>query len=362
VHAKPRAERALLSARLGAQLLAGPAAPSTERVLEQLVAVQAQEPKGARLAIRSRSRVAAAADVDGALTDRRSAVVTWLNRGTLHLVRAEDYWWLHPITTPPVRRGSERRLRQAGLERADVERGIEIIVSAVAGYGPRTRAELKAVLDAGAVPTGGHALAHLLLEASLRGHIVRGPVRDGQPAYVAVDGWLGPAPDPVEEPEALARLARRYLVGHGPASVADLARWAGITQGRARRGLDAIVNEVVALPGERFDLTARGVPAGLPVPKLLGPFDPVLHGWSDRSLVVGSHEGVVTTNGLFRPTALVDGRVVGTWSLTDGRVRLRLLEPVAAGALRALRDDALAVLRFLGVDEVAAVVERAGRT
>jgi hypothetical protein len=42
-----------------------------------------------------------ASDVDAALADR-SLVVSWLNRGTLHLVRAEDYWWPHPLTTPQL--------------------------------------------------------------------------------------------------------------------------------------------------------------------------------------------------------------------------------------------------------------------
>ncbi len=32
-----------------------------------------------------------AADIDRALTEERSLVITTLNRGTLHLVRSEDY-------------------------------------------------------------------------------------------------------------------------------------------------------------------------------------------------------------------------------------------------------------------------------
>jgi len=51
-----------------------------------------------------------ASDVDAALSQRRSLIVTWLNRGTLHLVRSEDYWWLHPLTTPQLRTGNSRRL------------------------------------------------------------------------------------------------------------------------------------------------------------------------------------------------------------------------------------------------------------
>src|SRR3954447_20046217 len=76
--------------RLTAQLLGGEPARDPVAVAERLLAVQAQDPRGARLAIRSRTAGLSAADVDRAFTDDRSIVITWLNRGTLHLVRSED--------------------------------------------------------------------------------------------------------------------------------------------------------------------------------------------------------------------------------------------------------------------------------
>ncbi len=340
------------AARLDAQLLGTRRASSTAEVLERILAVQAQDPRGPRLAIRARSRLGDVADVDNAMTRRRSAVVSWLNRGTLHLVAADDYWWLHPLTTPQVVSANRLRLGQLGLGARAVERGVEAIVEAVEVHGPRTRAELRAALDGSGVPTEGQALVHLLATATLRGHIVRGPVRAGQPAFVGVRSWLGAAPDPLEEPEALARLARRYLAGHGPAAAADLATWAGITLRRARTGLAAIEDECRPHPGGLVELEVRREPdpgRRMPPPRLLGPFDPVLHGWADRSSLVGSHRGIVTTNGLFRATALVGGRVVGTWGLAGGQVRLRLLEPVGSTAEQALAREARAVLRFLGL-------------
>src|SRR5581483_11745977 len=72
--------------RLAAQLLAGDPAPTPLAVAERLLAVQAQDARGVRLAIRARTRGLRAADLDRALTVDRSLVITWLNRGTLHLV------------------------------------------------------------------------------------------------------------------------------------------------------------------------------------------------------------------------------------------------------------------------------------
>jgi len=341
----------VIRARLTAQLLSGAQPSSPEQVLERLLAVQAQDLRGARLAIRPRSTVTSVGDVDALLTDRRGAVITWLNRGTLHLVNAEDYWWLHPLTTPQLRSGNRRRLMQEGLTPAAVDRGIEIVRDAVHRQGPRTRSQLKAALDDAGVRTEGQALVHLLFGASLRGLVVRGPIRNGEAAYVEVDGWLGPAPPPLGESEALARLARRFLAGHGPAGPGDLAKWAGVTLGRARLGLDALAEAVVVDDDGHYDLVDRCPPAEVPEPTLLGAFDPVLHGWVDRAPLVGSHRGVVTSNGVFRATALVGGRVVGTWGLSDGQVRLRLLEQISPSAAHSLAGDARAVLAFLGLPE-----------
>ena len=336
--------------RFGSQLLTGPPARRVEDVVGRLLAVQAQDDRGARLAVRCRSVGLRSVDVDDALTTSRTLVVSWLIRGTLHLVTAADYWWLHDLTAPGITRANVTRLRQEGVDAAATDQGVDVIAEATSG-GPRTRAELRARLDRAGVPTAGQALVHLLLAASLRGHLVRGPIVDGSHAFVAAPDWLGPAPAPLERRDALARLARRYLAGHGPAEAADLAKWAGIGLRDARAALGSIAGEVVAV-GDLVALPGRRLAAPLP-PKLLGPFDPLLHGWASRDAVVGRHGGIVTTNGIFRPIALVDGRAVATWGLPDGVVTLRPLEPIGDVAASALEAEAAGVLRYLGLPPAA---------
>jgi hypothetical protein len=164
-----------LPERLTAQALAGEPLRTPEEVAERLLAVQAQDPRGARLAIRARTAGLAAADVDRALTDR-SLLITWLNRGTLHLVRNEDYPWLHALTTPPLLTSSARRLRQEGVSPEAAERGVETIERSLAEEGPLTRPQLRERLDSAGVRTAGQALVHLLFLATLRGVAVRGPM------------------------------------------------------------------------------------------------------------------------------------------------------------------------------------------
>jgi Winged helix DNA-binding domain len=338
----------VIAERLTAQLLSGDPAGSPEQAAGLLLAVQGQDPRGFRLSIRARTAGVTAADVDSALTDRRSLVVTWLNRGTLHLVRARDYWWLHPLTTPQLATANARRLAQEGVSASQADHGVEVVAEQVAVRGPRTRAELREALDQAGVPTAGQAIVHVLLAASLRGQVVRGPMRGSEQCYVSVRDWLGPAPEPMERAAALPLLARRYLAGHGPADARDLAKWAGIPLGAARQAMAGIAGEVTERADGLLDLAGRQPAAGLPGPRLLGPFDPLLHGWVSRAFVLGQHQGVVTTNGLFRPFALVGGKAVATWGLDGGRVTVRQLERVRPEDLQSLEEDAREVLRFLG--------------
>lgn len=325
----------MLRARLTAQLLAGTPARDPVAVAERLLAVQGQDPRGARLAVRARSERLAAADVDHALTDDRSLLITWLNRGTLHLVRSEDYPWLQALTTPPLITQSRRRLAQEGVPPEDAERAIAEIERSLAADGPLNREELRTRVAAIGVRTERQALVHILFAASLRGLIVRGPIIDGKHAFVLVDDWLG-RPRPVNRDSALAELARRYLAGHGPATERDLARWAGLPLRDARAGLSAIASEIENTGDGHVNLRGRREAAELPRPRLLGPFDPLLLGWTSRELILGDHQGLVTVNGLFRPFALVRGHAAASWSMPRGEV---IIEPFA----RLGREDAAAL-------------------
>jgi hypothetical protein len=339
---------ATLAERFAAQLLSGAPARDPLQVTRRLLAVQGQDPRGARLAIRARSVGLTAADVDRELTERRSLLITWLNRGTLHLVASEDYPWLHALMTPPLFTASARRLAQEGVPPRDAERGVAAIERALIAEGPLTRSQLAERIAAARVRTAGQALAHLLLLASLRGIAVRGPMLAREHAYVHVRDWLGQS-RPVERERALAELARRYLAGHGPANERDLAKWTGLPLRDARAGLTAIAPELEERADGTLALTGtRAVSAAKPPPpRLLGPYDPVLLGWSSRAALLGAHQGIVTVNGLFRAFALVQGRAVATWRLSSGEVQIEPLDPIAPADTAALRVEAADVRRFM---------------
>ena len=370
--------------RAAAQLLSGPPAARAEEVAGRLLAIQGQDPRGARLAVRVRSQGLSAADIDHALTADRTLVISWLNRGTLHLVRSADYWMLHRLTTPQLETGCARRLAQEGIPPAAADRAAGLIERFLSD-GPLTRAQLAGRLQSAGVRTEGQALVFLLFLTSLRGITVRGPMIGKQHAHVLARDWLGapPAADP-DPGAALGWLARRYLAGHSPATDRDLAKWAGLPLRDARRALREIGGDLdegedglvrlarrpggvtgaadgTAEPADGASGAADGTvrsgrghrdprsePA-LPPPRLLGVFDPLLHGWQSRGPVLGRHEPEIVRGGMFRSFALVAGRAAGTWSVTGDQVSLTLLEPVSAAHRRALEADAEDVRRFLGL-------------
>jgi hypothetical protein len=334
--------------RFAAQLLSGPPAAAPVDVVERLLAVQGQDPRGARLAVRARTTRLSAADVDRALTQDRSLLITWLNRGTLHLIRSEDYWWLHRLTArPQFQIGCRRILARFGVTAALADDGVDVVARALAADGPLTRAQLADRIKASGVPADGGAALHVLMLASLRGIAVRGPMIGAQHAYVHVRSWLGDSPPEPEPDRALGWLARRYLAGHGPASERDLAKWAGLPVTWARRGLTTIAAELRDRPDGLAELAAGPGSAGPPQPRLLGAYDPVLLGWASRDLVLAGHQEIVTVNGLFRPFALVAGQAAGIWAYQDGQVVLDRFGPLPTDAEAALAADARDVRRYL---------------
>jgi hypothetical protein len=340
----------ILARRLGAQLLAGPPPGDPVAIADRLLAIQGQDPRAARLAIRARTRGVSAADIDRELTERRSLLITWLNRGTLHLIGREDYPLLQSLTTPPLLTGNARRLAQEGVSAEDAERGVAVIDRALADEGPLGRTALRERLERAGVPVAGQALVHLLFRASLEGRIIRGPMAGSEHAFVRVGDWLGEQRVLEREP-ALAELARRYLAGHGPASERDLARWAGLPLRDARAGLAGIAGSLRERPGGLVELAGAGAPARaprLPRPRLLGAFDPLLLGWTSRADVLGDNESRVVTGGLFRGFALVGGRAAAGWRIDGRTVIIEPFGPLSAADRAALERDGEAVLDFLG--------------
>src|SRR4051812_1150298 len=294
------------------------------------------------LSLRARVRGLTIRDVHREI-DERAVVVTWVNRGTIHLMRPDDMPWLLALTGPTQQAGIARRFKEHGFGLETADRAVAVVERALADEGPLKREDLRQRVAAAGFMAEGRALVHLLFYASYRGVIVRGPVVGRQHHFVRTADWLGKQPR-VDRDKALAELARRYLAGFGPATDADLAYWAGLPLRDARAGLSAIAGELTHHDGRLVDLARRDpVPQKLPQ-KLLPLWDDLLVGWKDKSALVASDNvGRVFAGGMIGPAATRSGRVVGKWSAARGKVVVEPFEGSARGFAAETRD----VERFL---------------
>lgn len=348
----------LRAARAAAQLLAGKPAKETVTAVARVVAVQAQAPGLARLALRPRTTAVTAADVDRACADG-TLVRTWAMRGTLHMLQARDVRWVTGLLGPVFAKAGRRRREQLGLDEATCQRAFAVIGEILAAGKPLARADLIArVREHGVqIDPKTQAPPHLLAYAANSGLICRGPDGDGdEPTYVLLDRHV-PAGEPMPREEALAELARRYLSGYGPATAADFRTWSGLPAAEAKQAFAAVAGEMaeVSAAGERM-LSVKGASPGPPdVPaRLLGHFDALLLGYRERNLILDPEHArkVQAGGGFIQPTVLIDGRVAGTWSLDrKGTMALAAVSPFAKlppGSWDALAAEAEDLGRFLG--------------
>jgi hypothetical protein len=121
-----------------------------------------------------------------------------------------------------------------------------------------------------------------------------------------------------------------------------------VSLGDARAGLSSIAPELDQRGDGLVDLRGRTPAGGLPPPRLLGAFEPVLLGWSSRDVVVGEDERFLVSGGIFRPFALVQGRAAATWTISKQNAALTPFRRLTRAEREALEADAREVMRFLG--------------
>jgi hypothetical protein len=191
------------------------------------------------------------------------------------------------------------------------------------------------VWDAAGLSTAGQRGAHLLGFLAMTGTLVFGPTgSNGEQLLVLVDEWI-PTPRRLSHEQALGELARRYFRSHGPATVADLARWAKLVAADVRAGVALARPSLACIEVEGTEnLMDPATPDVLAEARdeavgtlLLPGFDELLLGYGDRRAPLDPEyaERIVPGgNGMFRPTVVSAGRVVGTWTRTGRGERQRV--------------------------------------
>jgi DNA glycosylase AlkZ-like len=307
--------------RLYNQRIAGSTFKKPDQVVRWLGAVQAQDYLGALWAVGLRMLRAVEADIEEALADK-TILRTWPMRGTLHFVAAADVRWMLELLTPRIVAGSARRLHQeAGLDEAIFARSKELFALALQGGKQLSRNAMYEVLEAAHISTAGQRGLHILSRLSQEGFICFGAREGKQQTFALLDEWA-PAAKTLERDEALAELARRYFTSHGPATLQDFAWWSGLTTADAKDGLEMVKSQFIqeTIDGQAYWLSSStlSVKDRSPTAYLLPAFDEYTVAYKDRSAVLNPLYAKQANygHGIFNPTIVVDGQIVGTWKRT----------------------------------------------
>jgi hypothetical protein len=307
--------------RLHTQHLAGAPLTTAAEVVAWLGAVQAQDYTGALWSVGLRTQGATAAAVEQAIANRQ-IVRTWPMRGTLHFVAPADVRWMLKLLTPRVIANSARRYAQLGLDTATFAQAEQVFITALQGGQQLTRQAMMAALEKAGIATAGQRGYHLLGWAAQLGLICFGPMQGKQPTFVLLDEWIPPGNELTRD-ESLAAVALRYFTSHGPATLQDFMWWTGLVAADARAGLEMVKAQLTQATrnGQRYWLP-QSLPHGStksPVCHLLPGFDEYLLGYTDRSALLDpiyNQRIQPGKNGVFSPTLVIDGQVVGTWKRT----------------------------------------------
>jgi hypothetical protein len=306
------------------------------------VGLQAQVPNSPYLGLWTRLEGFRAEDLVRLVVSRRAVRAT-LMRGTLHLVTARDYKALRPLFQPMLfrmmRGGYRRDLAGANLTRI-AEAGRALLESE-----PRSQAQVAALLKKRWPGRAARALGNVvqyevpLVQVTPRG--IWG--RTGPPAWLTAEAWLGRA---WGKPATVDRLIERYLDAFGPATLADMRAWSGLSAigevvERLRPRLAVFRDESGR---ELFDRPRAPRPdSDTPAPPRFLPFyDNTLLAHAERSRIVLPARGQwgFHNEGLLVGSVLLDGFLNGGWRIAIERERAVLtVEPFVPLAKRG--EDAL---------------------
>jgi len=305
-------QRALNRALLERQHLLRRRRASASQEIEHLVAMQAQVPNSPYVGLWTRLEGFQPAELADLIVKRR-AVRLGIMRNTVHLVTARDCLALRPLFQPML----ERTLRSSPFGRHLVGLEMSAVLDAATRAmieKPRTFSQLGSLLhqrwpDRDATSLA-YAIRHLLPIVQVPPRGVWG--KSAQPTWTTAEHWLG---RPLESNASPDRLIMRYLKAFGPAAVADISAWSGLT------GLRSIVERL--RPNLRTFQDERGrelfdtLDGPLPDPQTPSPprflpeYDNILIGHDDRTRVID----YAYRHSIFMGTLLVDGFVQGTWAI-----------------------------------------------
>jgi hypothetical protein len=302
--------------RLFTQRVAGEPFAQPEAMIDWLVAVQSQDVPGASWSVGQRVKDGTVDVVLGALNAGR-ILRTHVLRPTWHFVTPADIRWLLDLTAPRIKALNAYYQRQAELDDETLARSQSLLVAALQGGNHRTRPELAAMLAEVGIVADGFRLTYIMMDAELNGVVCSGVMKGKQQTYALLDE-RAPNTRRLQREEALAELARRFFVGHGPATLGEYVRWSGLTVADAKQGLEQVKSDLEQAEVEGHTVWFGPVPVNAPpvepVVYLLPEYDECVLTYNDLGYpdLPGDRSPKPEIDTFYRPV-IVNGHRAGSW-------------------------------------------------
>jgi hypothetical protein len=306
--------------RLINQQIAGTSAATVQGVVARMGAMQAQDYAMLKWAVGIRLPNSTDQDIEAAMASGEVIRIHVL-RPTWHLVIPSDVRWMLALSSPQIL--AAMRMRDIGLELSDeiYVRCNSILDKVLRNGTYLTKDEIMAEFSRSGLEVDADRTYHILAHSEMEGVVCSGPTRNGKQTYALLEERIPPAVS-ISKEEALVRLAKIYFTGRGPATLQDFVWWSGLSVRDARIGLEAVRSdlnsETIDLQTYWFDGSASTGGSDTESLYVLPAFDEYIISYRDREALLPFKEQrkVVSINGIFRPTIVRNGQVVGIWNRT----------------------------------------------
>jgi hypothetical protein len=278
-------------------------------------AVQAQDYNMAKYAIGVRLKNSNDKIIEEAI-NKAEIIRTHVLRPTWHFVAAEDVRWMLELTAKNLNRALSSNNKKLELDEKTFKKANSIIEKLLRDGRHLTRKEIMHALEKKGIKTNELRASHIMFRAETDLVVCNGNKRDKQFTYALLDERVAPVKKLSKE-EALAELAQRYFLSHGPATLQDFTWWSGLPVTDAKKGLDLIRSKLIS---EKYKENSYWLSSDTDLKKnntivLLPSYDEFLISYKSREISLDPQHTsyTFTNNGIFNPVIIHNAKVIGTW-------------------------------------------------
>jgi len=309
----------LIQLRLINQRLASTEFESCVDVVSHFGAMQSQDYAMAKWAIAIRMQKATDADIEMCVNSG-DIIRTHVLRPTWHFVSRNDIRWMIDLSAPYVKKATQYIDRQVGLTDEVFKKAWKIIEVELQREDNLSKEELMDRLAKRKFDIENLLATQILIRAELEMRICSGVRKKNKATYTLFDSRV-PRSEKTSKKNSLVKLASAYFNSRSPATVKDFMWWSGLNQVDAKFGISGLGDTLkrTSLDGLEYLYFENTLHSKKKISALLPAFDEYMVGYSEGRNIVfpPDTDKSLLGNGVFKPIALFDNTIAGTWKKTS---------------------------------------------